>query len=202
MTRLLLVRHGETDWNLEHRHQGQKDIPMNARGREQVASVARVLAREWIDVLYASDLGRAWETAIAIAEQHDGLACIKETRLREMHFGEWEGLTWVEIQQRVPIAADDWSQILLETGPPGGESLPQFATRIQEAAEEIIKAYPDETVLLVAHGGTLMVLICLLLKHPIDKYWQYRIEKASLSEIEVSKDGIIINYLNDTCHLE
>jgi broad specificity phosphatase PhoE len=118
-----------------------------------------------------------------------------------MDFGEWEGLTYAEIHQREPATEDNWSQILMETGPPGGESLPRFAKRIREATDEIIKAHPDETVLLVAHGGTLSVLICLLLEHAIEKYWQFRLEKASITEIEIYPQGAIINQLNNTSHL-
>ena len=167
MTRLLLVRHGETDWNHQNRHQGQKDIPMNALGRDQVNRAVQHLTNEQIDAAYASDLIRAWETVKAIAAQHEGLAIIKEPRLREMHFGEWEGLTWTQIRQREPSAVDNWSQILMEDGPPGGENLSQFGARVKETTDEIIKAHPDESVLLVAHGGTLMMLICRLLEYPI-----------------------------------
>lgn len=201
MTRLLLVRHGETDWNRLQRHQGQKDIPLNALGRQQVEAVAQCLASERIEALYASDLNRAWKTATAISTQHDGLMIVKDSRLREMHFGEWEGLTWEQILRKEPAAADNWSKILIEAGPPGGENLVRFARRIQEASDEIIKTHPDDTVLVVAHAGTIMILICLLLDHPIEKYWQFRIAKASLSEIEVFHHGAIINQLNGISHL-
>jgi broad specificity phosphatase PhoE len=96
---------------------------------------------------------------------------------------------------------ENWSKHLTEEGPPGGETLLRFSERILEFSGEIIKSHKDETVLLVAHGGTIMVLICLLLGHPIEKYWQFRIEKASLSDISVYTEGAIINQLNDTNHL-
>ena len=202
MIRLLLVRHGETDWNRLRRHQGQSDIPLNARGRQQIEVAAECLAGVQIDAVYASDLKRAWDTAQAIAAQHDGLPLLKEPRLREMHFGDWEGLTYEEIYQRDPTAAESWNQSLMDAGPPKGENLPQFAARIQEMLTDIIAMHPDETVLLVAHGGTLMVLLCLLLSHPIENYWQFRLAKASLSEVEVYPEGAIIIRLNEACHLE
>lgn len=201
MTRLLLVRHGETDWNVARRYQGQSDVPLNGRGEQQAQAVAARLRDESIDAIYASDLSRAWETARAIAAQHEKLAIVSEPRLREMNFGEWEGLTYDEICQCEPLAAENWNQILMEAGPPKGESLPQLAARIREMLNDIIAAHPEKTVLLVAHGGTLMVLICLLLGHPLEKYWQFRLEKASLSEIEVYPEGAIVNHLNDTGHL-
>lgn len=201
MTRLLLVRHGETDWNRQHRHQGQRDIPLNDLGRRQVLAVSKRLANEPIKAIYASDLKRAWDTATAISTFHDGVKIDKEIRLREMNFGEWEGLTWSEIQASEPSVIDNWSKYLAEPGPPGGENIVRFARRIQDAIDEIINCHPDENVLVVAHGGTLMVLVCLMLDHPIEKYWQFRVDKASLSEIDVFSDGVIINQLNDTSHL-
>jgi alpha-ribazole phosphatase len=202
MTHLLLVRHGETDWNIQRRHQGQQDIPLNARGRQQIEAVARRLAGEKIDAVYASDLSRAWQTAEAIVTHHDGLSILEEPRLREMHFGEWEGLTHEEIQQRQPAASENWTKILMGEGPPKGENLPQFAARIQAMLDEVVAAHPRERVLLVAHGGTLMVLLCLLLAHPIANYWQFRLEKASLSEVWVYPEGAILMLLNDQHHLE
>lgn len=201
MTRLLLVRHGETDWNAQRRHQGQTDIPLNVLGRQQAQAVGDRLKGETIDIIYASDLERAMETAQAIAAYHD-LPIHEDSRLREMHFGEWEGLTYEEIQQRKPMTPDAWNKIMMEDGPPGGENLPQFAARIKAAIEEITSSHPDETVLLVAHSGTLMILICMLLKHPIEKYWQFRLDRTSVSEISTYPDGAIITLLNDTCHLE
>jgi alpha-ribazole phosphatase len=201
MMRLLLVRHGETEWNRQKRHQGQKDIPLNEYGRQQVSTLAQRLKNEPINALYSSDLCRAWETAKTISTRKGELIVVKDARLREMNFGRWEGLTWSEIQEKDPLVMENWSKYLAEKGPPGGETLFRFSERILEFSEEIIKSHKDETVLLVAHGGTIMVLICLLLGHPIDKYWQFRIEKASLSDISVYTEGAIINQLNDTNHL-
>lgn len=201
MTRLLLVRHGETEWNRQKRHQGQKDIPLNEFGRQQVSALSRRLKTEPINALYTSDLCRAWETAKTISINFSKLVIVKDARLREMNFGEWEGLTWSEIREKDPSVVENWSNYLAEKGPPGGENLFRFSNRIRNFSDEIIKSHPNETILLVAHGGTMMVLICLLLGHPIERYWQFRIEKASLSDICVYPEGAIINRLNDTSHL-
>jgi alpha-ribazole phosphatase len=201
MTRLLLVRHGETEWNRQKRFQGQRDIPLNEFGRQQVSVLSRRLKNEAINALYTSDLSRAWETAKSISTINGELVMIKDSRLREMNFGEWEGLTWAEIREKDPSVMENWSKYLAEKGPPGGETLFRFSERILKFSEEINKTHLDETVLLVAHGGTIMVLICLLLGHPLEKYWQFRIEKASISDISVYPEGVIINQLNDTSHL-
>jgi alpha-ribazole phosphatase/probable phosphoglycerate mutase len=201
MIRLLLVRHGETEWNRQKRFQGQRDIPLNEFGRQQVSVLSRRLKNEAINARYTSDLSRAWETAKSISTINGELVMIKDSRLREMNFGEWEGLTWAEIREKDPSVMENWSKYLAEKGPPGGETLFRFSERILKFSEEINKTHLDETVLLVAHGGTIMVLICLLLGHPIEKYWQFRIEKASISDISVYPEGVIINQLNDTSHL-
>ena len=201
MTRLLLVRHGETDWNRQKRHQGQKDVSLNEFGRKQVSALTRRLKNVPINAIYSSDLCRAWESAKTISIYHDELVVFKDARLREMNFGKWEGLTWSEIREKDHSGVEDWSNYLVEKGPPGGENLFRFSERIMEFSEEITKSHIDETVLLVAHGGTIMMLVCLLLGHPIEQYWQFRIEKASLSDISVYPEGAIINLLNDTSHL-
>ena len=201
MTRLLLVRHGETEWNRQKRYQGQKDIPLNEFGRQQVSALSRRLKNEPINGLYTSDLCRSWETAKTISTNFSDLVIVKDARLREMNFGEWEGLNWSEIREKDPSVVENWSNYLAEKGPPGGETLFRFSKRIRNFSDEIIKSHLNETILLVAHGGTIMVLICLLLGHPIERYWQFRIEKASLSDICIYPEGAIINQLNDTSHL-
>ena len=102
MLRLILVRHGQTDWNAQARYQGQADIPLNDVGRRQAAAVAQRLASEEIDILFASDLRRAWETGTAIATAR-GQTLLAEPRLREMDFGQWQGLTHAEIADRLRI---------------------------------------------------------------------------------------------------
>lgn len=200
MTRLLLVRHGETEWCSQKRHKGQTDIPLNEVGRQQAQAAAKRLQSEDVAVVYASDLSRTMETARIIAEPHN-LDIVAESRLREMQFGEWEGLTYEEIYAQNQITPDEWHHTMLESGPPGGESLRQFAARIQSFLDEIETKHTDETVLLVTHGGTLMVMICLLLEHPIKKYWQFRLERTSVSEISTYPEGAIVTLLNDTHHL-
>ncbi|MBI4759502.1 MAG: histidine phosphatase family protein, partial [Chloroflexi bacterium] len=101
--RLLLVRHGETDWNAEERYQGTTDVPLSAQGRAQAQALTSRMAGEVLDAIYASDLQRAWQTAEVIAAPH-GLPVRPEPRLREIDFGAWEGLTFDEIRQRRPAA--------------------------------------------------------------------------------------------------
>lgn len=200
MIRLLFVRHGETDWNRAQRFQGQSDIPLNATGRAQAQEIGRRLAKEEIDAIYASDLSRAWDTASVIANLH-GIEPTPEPALREGSFGQWEGLTYNEIQQRDPEAVQAWHEDLSTFTPPGGETIQQLSERAVAAYQQIESKHQDQTVLLVAHGGSLQMLICSLLGLSAKSFWQFNLDHCSLSKIMVYEAGAIINYLNDTNHL-
>jgi broad specificity phosphatase PhoE len=121
--------------------------------------------------------------------------------LREIDFGVWQGLTYVEIKETDRENLEAWEADRLKNSPPGGESLSQFSSRVEEAYQEIIRAHPDETTLVVSHGGVLKVLLCLMLGLSPERYWQMQLSAASLSEIWIFSDGASINLLNDTCHL-
>lgn len=146
MTILGLIRHGETDWNAEGRVQGQSDIPLNVKGLAQAEALARRLAQEDWDHLYASDLSRAYETARAIARLN-GLHVTADPRLREVNAGEWEGLT---LEQRVTKWGDQWSQIST-----GQETPDRVVARAQTFLEEICRKHPDQRILIVSHGAWL-----------------------------------------------
>jgi broad specificity phosphatase PhoE len=149
-TTIVLVRHGETDWNRAKRVQGQTDRPLNALGREQAATLAAELAAEPLDAVYASDLARAYETARVVAELQ-GLEVIPHPGLREKHFGTWEGLFDHEVLERFPDAA---------TGPWGdGETTEEMAERVLAAVREIAKRHPEGRILAVSHGGPLRALL-------------------------------------------
>jgi len=201
MTRLLLVRHGLTDWNAAQRFQGQCDIPLNQAGQRQAFALAARLAGESLQAIVTSDLQRAQATAQAI------VACqtcpvVIEGRLREIGFGDWEGLTYAEIAICDPSGLAAWEEDILENAPPGGETLNQLAGRVQAALDELLLAHEGKTLLLVAHGGPLQVLVCLVLGLPPEMYWHFHLSPGSLSEIAVYPQGAIVNLLNDTRHLE
>lgn len=203
--RLLLARHGETVWNTEGRYQGQTDIPLSQRGRLQAQALARRLAAEPLDAIYASDLQRAAETARMIAaartEDRSNVPVRLDPRLREMSFGAWEGLTYAEMQQQAAELVAQWNADRLNNAPPGGETLAQMTARLQDLLKDVRGAHPQGTVLLVGHGGPLRVLACLALSLSPTAYWQFRCENASLSELQFHNENVIVNYWNDTSHL-
>jgi len=200
VTRLLLARHGQTAWNAERRYQGQRDVPLDQEGRLQADALARRLSDEPIDAIYASDLQRAWETAEAIAGLH-GLAVQPEPRLREIAFGDWEGLTTGEIEEASPGSIVAWRDDPRHSPPPGGECLDQVMGRVGAAVADIAADHQDETVLVVAHGGTLRVLLCLALDLPPEALWRFRFDAASLSQVDLYESGSTLSILNDTAHL-
>ena len=139
MTTLLFVRHGETDWNAERRWQGHADVPLNARGRDQAEALAAQLADEDIDAIYASDLSRAHDTALAVAKRLH-LPVVVDPDLREVDVGVIEGLTADEAR-----AFEGWQ----------GEPVGQHAERVLRAVRRIADAHPDGRVLVVTHGGSM-----------------------------------------------
>jgi uncharacterized phosphatase len=145
-TTILLARHGETDWNLHRRVQGQSDTPLNETGRAQAETLAQELAGERIDAVYSSDLVRAHETARIVAEPR-GLHVTALPDLRERHFGTWEGLTDDEVLVRFPEARrGHWGD---------GETLEDVAERVLSGLIRIAESHPDGQVLVVSHGGPL-----------------------------------------------
>jgi probable phosphoglycerate mutase len=146
VTTLLLARHGETDWNRELRLQGHADVPLNETGRAQARALADELASVPLAAVYASDLIRAHETALIVAERH-GLSVRVDPDLRERAYGAWEGLTRAEIEARF--------------GPhprPDGEPDDAVRRRMAAAATRIVAAHPGAHVLVVSHGGALNAL--------------------------------------------
>jgi broad specificity phosphatase PhoE len=168
MTRFWIVRHGETDWNLEGRFQGQADPPLNASGLAQARQLAGLLEDAHIQAIYCSDLQRALCTAQIIAEKL-GLPPRVDRRLREIRLGEWEGMQSEQIKSQYP---DLWQRRQLDPvhiPPPGGENLLELSERVLAATDQIALRQPEGRVLLVSHGVTLACLICRARGLPLDQ---------------------------------
>ena len=156
-TKLLLIRHGETAWNAEHRIQGQLDIPLSPLGILQAARLAECLVIEPLDAVYSSGQSRAWLTAAPLAARL-GLEVIAEPRLRERSFGIFEGLTLDEIAARYPAEFMKWRERDPGWRPEGGETGQQLIDRVMSAVTEIGTRHTSQTVALVSHGGVLDVV--------------------------------------------
>jgi broad specificity phosphatase PhoE len=157
VTTLLLVRHGETDWNRDHRWQGHSDTPLNDSGRRQALELAETLDPP--DRIYASDLLRARETAEILAARL-GAPVVLDVRLRERGFGAWEGLTTPEIEERFAADHARW-RVGEGAGAADAEAFEAFAERIGAFLDEVLERHAEEEVLVVAHGGTIRVIHAL-----------------------------------------
>jgi broad specificity phosphatase PhoE len=163
-TRLLLIRHGQSEWNAQNRWQGRSDTPLNDTGREQARRLAAHLRErgETPAAIYASPLQRAGETAALIGAAFD-LAPATEPGLIEYDVGAFEGLTPTEVAERFPDVWTRWQTSPEWTAIPGAEDRPAFCERVHRTFEDIVARHTGQTVAIVSHGGTLgAYLLCAL----------------------------------------
>lgn len=185
MTSFWLVRHGQTDWNLAGRWQGQSPDapPLNEAGRAQVLALQCQMKGLPISAIYASDLLRSRQTGELLAAPL-GLQVILEPGLREMNLGNWEGMHSEEIKARFPHDLAERDRDPLHAPAPGGESPVQMAVRVVAAANKIGMRHCGETVMLVAHGVSLAILTCISLGIPLKKVYEYVPQNAKLFNIQ------------------
>ncbi len=200
MPRLLLVRHGLTDWNSQGRIQGHTETQLSAVGLRQAEALARRLSVEKIDAIYASNLNRAVVTARTIA-QHHGLPVQIEPRLCEADYGAWEGRTMGELREQDPERAAAWLSEPTTVAPPGGETLEDVAERVASFLEELRARPDDEQIVLVGHGGSLRALLCVALHIPQGYSRRLRVSTASLSIVEMTRQRAVLSLFNDRHHL-
>ena len=199
--RLLLVRHGQSTWNREHRIQGQLDPPLSAEGRRQAMHVARRLAHRPLAGFYSSDLKRAFETADAISEAVAARPS-PSMGLREIYLGAWEGLTTEELAQRFPAEWALWTEEPSWDVVPGGEGSVPFEARVNSELDSILARHPHGDVLVVTHGGVIQVALHRVVGRPNHGLFPFRIENASISVIEKRNGRFVVSGVNDTSHLE
>jgi probable phosphoglycerate mutase len=159
MTQLCLIRHGQTDWNLEGRYQGQSDVPLNKNGLAQAETLKETLKEKNFAAIYSSDLIRAQQTAKPIADML-GIPIQIEPRLREINQGKWEGVLVDDIRARY---AEIWSKRTVDPAnvrPPGGETVREVATRVYTALDDISRLFPRGQLLIVSHGLSIATAIC------------------------------------------
>jgi phosphoserine phosphatase len=160
MGKVVLVRHGETDWNAVQRIQGWSDIPLNSNGVKQADRSAKKLSKHAIDAVYSSPLKRALCTAEKIAEKH-GLEVITIPEFMEVNQGLWEGLLVKEAKKQFPSLYKKWEENPYTTCPPGGESVKMLAERVLPAYERLKKKHKNETICLVTHKVVMALVKCI-----------------------------------------
>lgn len=200
-TRLVVVRHGETHWNVASRIQGHADSPLTAAGEAQAAAIAARLATERFDRLVSSDLGRALATARAIAGR-TGHAVVADARLRERNYGVAEGLTYGEIGVHYP---EVFSRVR-DTDPdyvvPGGESRRQLFERVRDAFESLAREHDGLRVAVVCHGGVLAALYRHVRAIPVSASQAIPIPNASYNALVFESGAWTVEAWADTAHLE
>ena len=200
MTRLILIRHGETEWNETKRFQGVSDIPLSARGMAQAQALARSLGNERLAAIYTSPLIRARQTAACLCRQHSCPLVVLE-ELKELNQGRLEGLTGEDLRRDFPDFFSDWLKEPGETVLPGGESLRDLQRRVWTTIEGVVRKHPEETVAVVAHSFVILTILCQALDLPLQAFRRFRQDPASKNILEFSERGFSLRCLNDTCHL-
>lgn len=202
MTRIIAIRHGETDWNASARIQGQLDIPLNEKGRWQASRTAQALsAGEDIAAIYSSDLSRALDTAAAIGAALS-LPVVLEQRLRERGFGEYEGNTFDQLELQWPQQTARWRARDVRWAPPGGETLTDLDQRVQAVTRSIAERHLGAQIVLVAHGGVLDMLYRLATRQTVDLPRTWTLGNASINRLLWTREGLNLVGWSDTRHLE
>lgn len=201
MTRVVAVRHGETDWNRDGRMQGWAPTPLNARGREQAAAAGEWLAREYdVDRVFSSDLLRCEQTTEGLLASIGDQPVEYEPHWRERHLGVYQGLTYADVEERFPGfgLGESAYEAAMEI-PESGESLRDLADRVTRRFRQVVDDHPDATVLVVTHGGPLHVLLGYAKDMPLrEGLKSHHQQNCAVNEFSVDSGEITVVRENET----
>ena len=199
--RLILIRHGETEWNVQRRTQGVTDTPLTVRGQLQAQALSKAVKIKYnVDVIYSSPLQRAAQTALKIAQALNK-EVILDPRLMEIQFGCWEGLTFSELAQNYPDEFKDWRQHPQNCKLVDAESTNDVMKRSMDFLQDMLQRHKEETVLVVSHTVFIKMLIIYALHFMPEHMHSFRLDNASLSILDFPQDRVEIRLLNDVGHL-
>ena len=182
--KIFLVRHGETDWNLEGKIQGSCDIELNETGIKQAEELSnKMLEKNYkFSKIYSSPQKRALQTAKILSE-NTNIECIVVDKLKEMNLGKWEGLSWSEVREKYKLEYEEWFIKRRYTKTPNGESYEDMLERVLESLYKIINENSDNVVV-VSHSAVIMSLQCYITNTDFDKMTKFRTDNASILEID------------------
>ena len=200
-TYVMVVRHGETEWNTEGRRQGHLDSTLTAKGRAQAEALAQRFSPESCSAIYSSDLGRAFETARTIAEK-TGHEVVSDERLRERNLGIFQGLDGEEIRARYPREYEEHRNGGADHAVPEGESFREQTRRNMVCLEELAKRHAGEVIMVVTHGGVLSALFRHTLDISLDAPRRFSFKNASVNTFKF-QDGVWgLETWGDITHLQ
>jgi len=206
MTRILLIRHGETAWNAVRRLQGHTDIPLNEEGARQANALARALAAEKLDAIISSDLGRAMQTAQAVAAHHPQVPLHTDAALRERGYGAFEGLLYTEIAERYPIEFAEWQARDVDSVMPSGErvaeSFRQFYQRCLDGIAHWATQCEGKTIVIVAHGGVLECAYRAAKGISLDGPRDFQVKNAGINRFTFDAGRLNLEQWGDMTHLQ
>jgi len=199
--RLILIRHGQTEWNRLERFRGHADVPLNENGLAQAAATGRRAASEWdLAAVYSSPLSRAVKTAEAVAVQF-GIAVQVINGLVDIDYGEWQGLTPDEARQRWPEQVDNWYRRPERASIPGGETLIDLRARAMQTVNDLAARHVGQTIALVGHTVINRIILLGVLGLGNERFWHIRQDTCAINVIEAEAGDFTLVSLNDTCHL-
>ncbi len=203
--RLILARHGQTDWNKERRIQGRTDLDLNETGRAQAEMLAQALKDETVHAIYSSPLTRARDTAEAIARFHGAQVTVLDG-LQEIDAGEVDGLTYLEMWEQHNEFLRQWIDDCSSIAPPGGCSLPELQDEVWGAIQHIVRKHnagagEPQTVVAVAHFFPIVITVSKVLSIPLSECRRLRMDVASITTLEFDTHITVLTSWNDTCHL-
>ena len=200
MTKIILIRHGETDWNREQVFRGRIDVALNAVGVTQARAVKESLKDTGIDGICSSPLSRAFKTASIVGENRN-VAVRVEEGFTDIDFGAWQGLSHREVKEEYNDLYETWLTQPQFVTFPGGESLDDVQKRSIQALEGTLKNNPGKTLALVSHRVVLKVLLCTMLGLELSHFWYLRQDTCAINRFECKDSHYFMTLLNDTCHL-
>ena len=201
MSRLIVVRHAESHLNFQNRIQGHKDSELTKKGLRQARSLARRLKNFHIDKIYTSDLGRAYTTTVEIT-RHLKKPIVRDPRLREIHLGDWEGMTPEEVDKLYDEGYKKWLKKPSGCFIPNSEKISHFRKRITSRVREIAQQNEGKTVLIVTHGGAITALLADWLKADFDTLILHlQLDNTSLTIAHETEKHLRLMAINDTAHL-
>ncbi len=198
--RLILVRHGETEWNRGGRFQGQSSVGLNQRGLAQARQTADALVPMKPSVLYSSPLPRTLSTAQEISRKLS-LPVAPLEGIKEVNLGELEGITGEEMRSRYPQIYSAWREDPSDVVFPGGESMRQLQERAWQAVEGIERAHPEEVIVAVSHNFAIRTVMCRFLGLPLSQFHVLRVDLGSISILQSRPGFRQVVSINDRCHL-